>query len=548
MRHSHLRQLVLASSVALLGLLSGCGILEAILRSLPAARTPVLETVFNADSRQVVPMNPSADFSVGIAGRLELRVRAPARTRMIVNLDNISLPEVRDGAAHPEFAQSGYFRVSNPVPVSPSDPLEFWRVLVVLPTSTGPISPFGYAVALKNVSLNSRLTGSDLESPPLLVRVRPTFDDNATRLPSDVFFDPPDNKHTRSALIARGVTVAGWIVDATAPGDEDVHSTLLLDNDFIERNYRASDPTLSTAVMPGRCHTDLDCLFFPNERLPLTDGRQPNAGTFNFPGQPALTLELNTWHVSKNKGLNPARWMVSNEPGHTDFAYPFNPRFGVTGTQQIEGGSYVIVSGALVEDSAHLHWDAPPPNVDLNDIPDYRRGWCWQRKRRGHGGWLEIHPFDSMRLVAAADSPRQRKHAVMVELCDPDDGRPVVFKNVLIEPAEPPPTDRSLLQFKELIDPRFTDMDTVTTHSVSVDQCDSTKLRVNVAIKRAGWFMATYLLWWAEGPTARPPKCVTHRPPGPIEPWEGDPDDKDPSACRLRPHLPQCNSDAIGVR
>ncbi|MDQ6828331.1 MAG: hypothetical protein M3081_05640 [Gemmatimonadota bacterium] len=535
-------QMLLAASILVFAaLLSDCG--PGSTGGLPAARTPILETLLNVDFNRVVPQNPSGDYSVGPVARLELRFRAPQPGTMTLSVDGIALPMVTGSAAHPELSASGYYRVTGPITISARDSLAFYKLFVVLPVTKGIMAPSGYQLQVRNVSSNASLTGAQKTSAPLVVKIRPVpVDENRTQIPSDVFFSGPDAKHTTGALIARGVTLAGWLVHTPDRGDEDVHYSIYLDDDFIERNYGPTTGPLPGASLPGRCYTDADCLIHPNRSVSLTDGLQPDAGRFMLPRSGEFVVELNTWHKTRHAMTKPSGWVDDPDPTRaTDWVWPFDPRFPIDGTTggELMEGDYVIVSGALIEDSGHLHWDsAPDGSQNLDDVPEYRAGWCWQRKTPGHSGWLEIHPADAIRRV---ESPATRKHLSVVSLCDPDDGRPIPIAFTRLSPSKPPPTSKSALQFRELIDPRFTDMSTVSTHTVLVDPCDPTTLKVQVVIARGGYFKAAYLLWWSESDTARPVNpCPPQPPKSPTTPLVTD--DNDPVVCRVKPNLPQCKA------
>jgi hypothetical protein len=191
----------------------------------------------------------------------------------------------------------------------------------------------------------------------------------------------------------------------------------------------------------------------------------------------------------------------------------------------------VVISGALVEDSAHLHFGPG----EIPSVAD-RAHECWFHSYQGHGGWLEIHPVDAIRRVASGQAPKRRKHAEVVQACRKDFiPTPLLVNGTLRPIPASPPTDRSVLRFVELIDSRFTDMNTVSSHIVEVNPGTQTDLRVVVVLRADvdAHFKATYLLWWEEGNSPRPSPVASPSP------TSKDPD-SDPPVCKKKPYLPQC--------
>jgi hypothetical protein len=99
--------------------------------TLPAAETPVLETLLDIDNNAIAAFGAPGVFQMLPGQRIELRFRAMYPTNIGVGIDANRLPEVNDTAAHPEL--DGFFHTQAAVSVSGSDPRFFWRVLVVLP-------------------------------------------------------------------------------------------------------------------------------------------------------------------------------------------------------------------------------------------------------------------------------------------------------------------------------------------------------------------------------------------------------------------------------
>jgi hypothetical protein len=123
----------------------------------------------------------------------------------------------------------------------------------------------------------------------------------------------------------------------------------------------------------------------------------------------------------------------------------------------------------------------------------------------------------------------------MVQVCDNNDAHTLLsFNHYLTAVPESPPTDRSILRFREIIDPRFTDMSKVAVHTVEVTPYEPTKLSVHVAVRPGvgAHFNAVYLLWWEEGNT---PRLAASPYPSRTQPPEHLP------LCDRKPELPQCN-------
>lgn len=504
---------------------------------LPAAEVPVLETILDIDAARLIPFDGGGDhYRVTPAplNRLYLRLRAPWPTDFTVALDGAALPVVNDTAAHPELAASGYFRVDPVAAVTLSDPLLFWRILVVVPDGKrGVTSPLQLAVT--NLSRDPNATGAAKQSSPLQITVRPFDATRAARKPSAIFFSGDNQKHPLSAKIADDVIVAGWIANPLdrggldGGGTEDVHFGLWLDADFITRNYQLVH-ALDGAIIPGRPYTDFDNIFHPAQHVPLTGGTQPTATTFLMPGLDHLNLEQNAWHLSK-RGASPPGWFADVTAGHADDSYaqlltlPDNS----PGGQPFNEGDYVVLSGVLIEDSAHLHF----PNNTPQDNNDWRHK-CWDEVSKGNGGWLELHPFDAMRKLRP---PAVRKHLQLVAVCNLRDQTtplPSEFNAYLTPMVGDPPTANSILRFEELIDSRFTDMATVTLHTVEISPCQPAKLHVRVRVGNGGHFLAQYNLWWEEGGQPRPAPIVCTPPPGESPPG-------DLPVCSKKPYLPQCD-------
>lgn len=518
--------------------------------NLPPAEVPVLETILDVDHNLIAPFGSPGVFQMKPGQRIELRLRVPYPSNVGVGIENKRLPEVTDTASHPEL--DGYFHVQSVTAVDASDPHFFYRVLVVLPQiQRGTVN---YALSIFDTSQNQNLTGTQKEASATFTVFR--FP-NDTPQPSTILFQSgnkvPDQKHPRDggdgAWIADNITLAGWLIRTpTTSGAnnsiEDIHYSLWLDNDFIERNYQATTAGLDSAIMPGRWRDEADNILFPKKKVPLTGGQPPNAGMFLLSGNGnEFTVEMNAWHRSSHNQQVPLGWLP--DPTLTDVVWPFNvqtpfdfspdPTCGTQPCTTLSMGDYVILNGVLVQDSAHQHDDENP----VKDVVYWNRH-CWEDHYKGQGGWLEIHPVDGLRRVPTAQAPSLRKYPRMIQVCDEGDGNTPTFVNLRVppEPEMPsgPRADFLQLQFRELIDDRFTDMNTVNQHIVEVDHCDPTKLHVQVSVQPHGHFKAVYLLWWQDSQTQRP---AIVPPPCPA-PNSGTPPPDDYPVCSKKPYLPQC--------
>ena len=505
---------------------------------LPPAETPVIESILDIDNRVNAAFHHTGVFVMSPGKRVELRLRVVYPTILKVKIDGKEIPEVTDTASHPELGNTGFYRTNAVEPLSAADPRFFWRLYVSLPTSLH--GTVDHSIEVIDVSKDPAATGLQKEAVPLTLKV--TRSNPSSPKPSSLFFSGPDAKHSNtggdSAFIKHDVMLAGWLTvtpdrGLVDPATEDWHYDIWLDHDFITRNYPSVNRDLDGAVMPGRWFTALDATFHPNLRIPLTAG-PPDAGTFLIPGTDLFTVELNAWHRSRHGGTTPPAWTGDIDPPNwPDLAWPFpvlRPS-GIVNTEPgLQEGDYVIITGALVEDSAHLHFAA-------DEVPtaEDRRHQCWFSSYQGHGGWLEIHPVDSIRRVPTTQAPKRRKHAQVVQACRKDFIPTPLLANKTLRPIPPdPPTDRSVLRFQELIDSRFTDMGTVLSHVVEVNPNTHTDLSVKIVLRADvdAHFKATYLLWWEEGNSPRPPPTATPTP---------TPKDPLPPICTKKPYLPQCD-------
>ncbi|TMQ05415.1 MAG: hypothetical protein E6J90_06150 [Deltaproteobacteria bacterium] len=429
--------------------------------------------------------------------------------------------------------------------LSRSDPFAFSRVLVVLPDAKR-AGPSDVHLAVRDLSLDSRRSGKAKESDPLQITLRSFVSVRCRTKPSYYFFSGDNQKHPAEALVASDVIVAGWIVHSLDRGGnddqstEDVHFGLWLDPDFIVRNY-AFVHVLDGAIIPGRPFNEWDHIIHDYVHIPLTGGGPVTAGTFLMPGLEDLNIEQNAWHVSR-RGTPPAGWardLSTNLDG--------TPKFRDDRYAQVlalppddwafHEGDYVEITGALIEDSGHLHFASGQPVTAAEWTHQ-----CWDQVSKGNAGWLELHPFDAMQK---ARPPLLRKHLQVVQLCRFKDGSGPLGSEIntyLSATPEKPPTPSSVLRFEELVDPRFSDMTKVTDHTVEVSPCDPPRLHVHAKLALGGHFMATYKLWWEDGDQPRPaPPASCSSPPVPNPNPKPKPKLTDEAACKNKPSLPQCN-------
>jgi hypothetical protein len=352
-------------------------------------------------------------------------------------------------------------------------------------------------------------TVSNVPQPSLQVQLRLAGrDPDYTKTmppPSSVFVDNTENtkedNRMETSIVAQGVTLGGWLFDpqrndGPTPlqmASEDWHYDILLDPDFIERNY--SSPVLvepvRSAALPGNV---VPLNAGPAAPIPLLSSNtalttsKPSAAAFMMPGNGIFTVELNAWHTWA-RGARPSGWVADPDMAkYANNAWPFNPLKGTAnpGGPDLQAGDYVIVSGTLWQDTSH--------GGDQSAVDRSRK--CFNQRFKGHGGWLELHPVDAVRRV---DPPTPRKHVVGMSACYPF--RPN-FDTYLGHP-EPPPNDRAQLKFEVIVDDRFTSDNTVHAEIVNTT-CEPPVLRVTANVLGEGSYNATYIMWWEDGPNPRP--------------------------------------------
>jgi hypothetical protein len=211
-------------------------------------------------------------------------------------------------------------------------------------------------------------------------------------------------KDARSC-IAGDILVAGWLMEEQgAPrvnggiegnlgdgfGVEDiVYGELRLDIGFLEAMYgsRGLSTNIRNAMLHGNPSTGAATiaaadLSVVNSVTAPSDGFYPN---------PSLHIELNCWHELERAGFfgrrqraialgpHPRGWVHQWwHPDYPDCWWPFPPFNPDDGPGDLMQGDYVLIRGAFWQDTSHgaSAWD--------------------NGATKGHGGWLEIHPVDSM--------------------------------------------------------------------------------------------------------------------------------------------------------
>ena len=120
---------ILCCLAILIAMMAGC---EPPVITLPAAETPILETILDIDNNVLAPFHPTTDdsniFEIAPGKRLELRLRAIWPSDIQVRIEGQNLAEVKDSASHPELDSFGYYRISETRPIDAIDPRFFWRV------------------------------------------------------------------------------------------------------------------------------------------------------------------------------------------------------------------------------------------------------------------------------------------------------------------------------------------------------------------------------------------------------------------------------------
>jgi len=459
-------------------------------------RIPVLETVVQSNrGLRIVPEEPDGSYTIlPVPGNLlRFRVQSDANLRVSVN-----------GADLPRRAQatsdSGWFEPDGRLQDSGSRRF-FWDIATVLPTRA--LDP---TKKTATVTVNyDTVTTATQPRLDVLLRLQGRDPSHLLNLPkpSEVFVgsteNTKDDNRMETAIVARGVTLAGWVMDpgrndgtafAGTTGSEDWHYDLFLDPDFIERNYGLPvlvEP-LPSSALPGNVVPLIRGAATPVPLLssdPARASSRPTAATFTLPGTGGFTVELNAWHTwSGARGPRPREWVDDPDSfRYSGNAWPFNPFKGTANASgtNLAPGDYVIVSGTLWQDTAH----AQNPRSDT----DFLRN-CFDNLYKGHGGWLELHPVDAVHRV---DPPSPRKHVVSLSACYPQ--RPNFDTH--LKHTDDPPSATAQLRYRVIVDDRFTTSNAVHTEFVD-GACDPPSLRVTANVPGSGSFSATYILWWEE--------------------------------------------------
>lgn len=454
----------------------------------PTYRVPILETVVQENvGARIVPEAPDNSYTIFGAAPLRFRVLGDVNTKVVV--DGVTLPRRAQATS-----ASGWYE-PNGVAVNASRGF-FWDIAVQLPMSALDVSK-------KDIPIDFIYdTVSNTSQPELRVTLHlqgrdPPYVKDHPR-PSDVFTDNSDNtkddNRMENAIVAKGVTLAGWLtgdpddvpgrndgIFAGTAATEDWHYNIYLDPDFIDRNYGtpyAVEP-IQSAVLPGNV---VPLIAGPAAPIPLVPaGTKPNASTFLLSGSGIFGVELNAWHESA-RGPRPAGWVGDPDQfHHSDNAWPYNPNKGSNDPNgpDLQSGDYVIISGTLWQDTAHTAGIANPLHT------------CIERRFKGHGGWLELHPVDTVRR---AESPPTRKHMVGLASCGPD----AQTFSVFLKHPLPAPDKNSQLKFQVVTDSRFTSAG--ATHAEGVNEtCEPPTFSATSDATPIGSYNAAYILWWEEG-------------------------------------------------
>lgn len=483
-------------------------------------RPPVLETVMKG--RDLIPQDPQGNFHLLPTGPNRITVRVWADANLKVLVDGIELKRRNVGQE-----TEGWFEPAA-YPLTGGSRNIFWEITVKLPDSL----PVDICSARLSVQYESVPQGTANTPQDISLLAEQHFSHCAftPRLASNTFDDGGENSkpdgRARSQIVARNVVLAGWLYigNPNIPGDdskpsrynapnllpsetEDFHYDLWLDDDFLARNYggvTGLKPLLAMSQIPPEGGGSV--------AMPLLDpsSQRLNVSSLTLPGSELFAVELNAWH-SGRRGPKPNGWVDDPDPNMNGNAWPFHPTrpLGVgSNDPDLKPGDYVIISGTLWQDTAHLGMNDPgQPN---------RR--CFDSKFKGHAGWLEIHPVDSVRKV---DSPAlrlgtdeaptyyYRKDPFMRSICDPAANQ----LNEYIAPRQSPPDANAVLKFEVQPDTRMSSPN--ATNSAEIDPLCPDRLHVQASVPTGGTFKSTYLLWWEPGTTPRAPCSLILLPAAP---------------------------------
>lgn len=470
----------------------------------PAAqfRTPVLETVMKG--RDIIPQDPQGNFWILPTSGQWLRLRVWADSNLKVSVDGVDLkrpniaPESEGWFEPTAYTFNGGTRNF------------FWDIAVKLPDNI-PVDSCGVNLTLQYENV-SQGTQNPTLVVPFLAGQHFSHCALSPKLASNVFDDGGENSKpggmARSQIVSRGFVLAGWLYEENPqmpqrnngtglPSNEteDFHYDLWLDDDFLARNYGGLTnlkPSATLSQIPANGGTAMPLLDPNTQRL--------NASSLTLPGSELLTVELNAWHTAFfRRAAKPNGWMDDPDPQFSGNAWPFHPTrpLGISGSDpDLKPGDYVIVSGTLWQDTAHL---------SMND-PDKPNRACFDTKFKGHAGWIEIHPVDSVRKVEppavrvdvnGAPTYFYRKHPFTRSICSPNANQ----LDQYIAPPQSPPDANAILKYEVQMDSRFTSA--AATHSEVIDPQCPDRLHVQASVPAGGTFKATYLLWWEPGTQPR---------------------------------------------
>lgn len=472
----------------------------------PSPRPLVLETV--VAGHRVLAQNTDGSFTalpITPGSWLRLRIESD-QPDLLISVDGADLPRRTSGAAAWADAQ---------VTASTGSRNLFEDVAIQLPSSK--LNP-----PSGSMRVTARYANIPTGAPDPGTLAVDLLASDPSKKAGDVFDSGENSKddsgnpfchYAKDDIVARNVVVAGWLFPGTgsnhdgaaparhSPGtstlpnsSEDFHYDIQLDDAFLKRNYGASSllQPVASAVMPG--HPTPCNLFTHPPRLPLLLNGQFDANAVTIPGSELMTVELNSWHVAA-RGNPPSGWV--RDPDQANFsgdAWPFDPLhpLGVPRSTPLSPGDYIIVSGTLWEDSGHI--------VDAPSTDSHR---CWDSKLQGHGGWLEIHPVDSIRRI---DPPNVRRTMHLSAGCSP--ATAIVDEYFFGDGA---PKSTSVLKWQRVDDPRFTAGGATLTEVVDPD-CPIA-LHVHAVPAPGGYFKSLYYVWWDDSAPG-PEHSLTCRRPG----------------------------------
>jgi hypothetical protein len=371
--------------------------------------------------------------------------------------------------------------------------------------------------------------------------------------PSDVFFDcgdaysnwwgppayvgrwHPNCKESRY-LVRKDVVVAGWLTAGTIPevnkvdGVEDVWYNITLDPSFIDKMYGQNGltgalngksypghPSESPSPAPTAKPIDFEDLdqnkhsrgvTFNSFILPLN----ADGGTDPDPcecGGNYIHVELNAWHVQDTNVPTPAFQWVDHFVGRgpaplgwrripfgtdTDVWWPFELTNPDSGPRPLQSGDYVILKGALWEDSHEgsvtSQWGQPPTE--------------------SHYSLTEVHPMDWIVRVDEPESAYRKTVCNVQRVVEPGDPSQSICVDIKPDFTPAAPTSQySVGEIQELIDGRgFTDITTFAAGSPapSAGYFAATNLQTHVAVTgtvsatatKQGRFKASYIVGWRE--------------------------------------------------